>query len=102
MHHDQPVAHLERLVHIVGDHQGSQSLLLHDLARQSGDQLGALRVQGGGVLIEQQHFGPGIGGHQQTQSLPLTTRKQSDFGFESVLQTELQDLQRLGETLPLP
>ena len=54
------------------------------------------RVQGGGVLVQQQQLGGHHGGHEQGQGLPLTAGEEAHRLAHPVLQAHVQP----GELLP--
>ncbi len=86
VHHDQAVPHIGRLLHGMGDHNGGQPTTLDNFLRQAKHLVGALGVERGGVLVEQQQTRADERRHHQSNSLPLAAGKQPDRGFEAVLQ----------------
>ena len=69
-------------------HDGSQVFGFHDLIRQFHDDLGGLGIQSGGMLIQNQEFDGGHGGHEKGHGLPLSSGENSDFHMEFVFQTK--------------
>jgi len=55
MQHDGTVAHVQSLFHAVGHHYCGQFLLGDDVLGQFQNKGGGFRVQGGGMLVQQQH-----------------------------------------------
>ena len=70
----------------MGDHEGGEVVLRHDLVREGKDLGGGLGVESGGVLIEKQQLRLLEGGHQQRQGLALAAGEQAHLGGEPVLQ----------------
>ncbi|MPN19989.1 hypothetical protein SDC9_167364 [bioreactor metagenome] len=97
MHHDQAVAQLQGLLHVVGDHHCGQLVTLHHLIGQPGDQRRTLRVERRGVLVQQQNTWLGERRHDQRQRLPLASREQPDARGQPVLQAQLEGLQFFAE-----
>ena len=85
----------------MGNHQGSQVVFRHQLGRQGQHLQGGFGVQSGGVLIQQQEFGLGHGGHQQGQRLALAARQQAHFGGQAIFQAQVQGLEQITVFLPL-
>ena len=52
--HDEAVAVLDGVAHVVRDHQRGELTLAHDAVGQLHDLGGGLRIERGGVLVEQQ------------------------------------------------
>ena len=95
VHHDQPVAVLDRVCHVVGDHQRGQLVLVDDFIGQI-EHLGRRgRVQRGGVLVKQQQLWLSQRGHHQRQRLALSAGEQTDLCGHAILQTEIQGLEQL-------
>ena len=86
MGHDQPVAERGGVGHRVGDHQGRELLAADDLLGEPDHLLGAPRVEGGGVLVEQEQLGAPVGGHEQGQRLALAPGEAADRVVEPVFQ----------------
>ena len=101
VHHDEAVAVLDGILHIVGDHHGGQMVFFHDLGRKGQHLERGLGVQRGGVLVQQQELGLVHGGHQQGQSLTLAAGKQTHAGGKAILQAEVEALEQLAVALPL-
>ena len=90
VHHNQPVADGNGVLHIVGNHNGSQVISGHDLLRQIQHLLGGLRIQRCRVLIQQQHLGLLQSGHQQGHCLALTAAEQAHLGGQAGIQPQIQ------------
>ena len=71
VHHDDPVAEMDGLVHGVGDHQGGELVAGDDVVGEPDDLVGALGVEGGGMLVEEEQFGLEPGGHEEREGLAL-------------------------------
>ncbi|CAN4072443.1 hypothetical protein HHFLNI_HHFLNI_10330, partial [Dysosmobacter welbionis] len=71
VHHDEPVAVDDGVLHVVSDHHGGEAVFLHDPVGESQNLGGGLGVQGGSVLVQQQKLGPLQRGHQKRQRLAL-------------------------------
>ena len=56
IHHNEPVAVGDGVLHVVGDHEGGEVVLLYDLVGQSQHLVGGLGVQSGSVLVQQQQL----------------------------------------------
>ena len=54
VHHNDPVAEVDGLVHRVRDHECGELVPLDDFVAEADDLVGALRIERGGVFIEQQ------------------------------------------------
>ena len=80
MHHDEPVAHGEGLLHVVGHHEGGQGTALHHLGGQAGDERGPLGVQRRRVLVQQEDRRVIEGGHDEAERLTLTAGEQPNLG----------------------
>ena len=93
MHREQPIAEAGCLVHRVRNRHRRQILAGYDLLGHADHLVPALGVERCGVLVEQQQPRPQLGCHQQSKSLPLTSRKGPDWVIEAVLEThaELKD-----------
>ena len=65
MHHDEAVTQVQSLFHIVGHHQGGQSVARHQLLSLAGNQLGTCRIQSRRVFIKQQNLRLSEHGHHQ-------------------------------------
>ena len=89
------------VLHVVGDHEGGEVVLLHDLVGQSQHLVSGLGVQSGSVLIQQQQLGLLQGGHQQRQRLTLTAGEQAHLGGEAVLKPQIQRFQQFPVICPL-
>ena len=57
VHHDQAVAILNGILHVVGDHHGGEMVFLHDFGREGQHLERGLGVQRSGVLVQQQELG---------------------------------------------
>ena len=100
VHHDQAVAVLDGILHVVGDHHGGQVVFLHDLGREGQHLERRLGVQSGGVLIQQQELGLVHGSHEQGQCLTLTAGQQAHAGGQAILQAQVQALEQFTVALP--
>ena len=54
VHHDDPVAEVDGLLHGVGDHERGEFVALDDFVADADDLIGALRIQRGRVFVQQQ------------------------------------------------
>ena len=72
VHHQRAVAKIQRLVHVVRDHQAGDVPLGHHAAGEIQHLVRRGGVEGGGVLVEQQQLGRDHRGHQHGQRLALT------------------------------
>ena len=90
VHHDQPIAELRRLLHRVGHHQRRQVIPCDDGVAELDDLIGALGIEGGGVLVEQQQLGPQPGRHEQRQRLALAAGEAADRVVEPLLEPHVQ------------
>ena len=92
VHHDQPVAQLLGLVHVVrGDHQRDARLL--EPEQLVPQQVPGLRVEAGGRLVEQQQVGPVDQGAGDRQPPLHAAGEVLDLGLR--LLGELHELQQL-------
>ena len=66
-------------MHVVGDHQAGDLFFCHDALGQLQHLLRRGRVQGCGVLVQQQELGGNEGGHEQGQRLPPDKRPTGCF-----------------------
>jgi hypothetical protein len=64
VHHDQTIAEVRRLLHRMGHHHRRQPLTLDHFLTQADDLVGALRIERGGMLVEQQQLRLKPGRHQ--------------------------------------
>ena len=80
----------------MGDHHAGDVILRHDLPGQAQDLLRGGRVQGSGVLVQQQQLRRDQGGHQQGQGLTLAAGEEAHRVVHPVLQAQAQH----GELLP--
>ena len=99
IHHNQPVAVGDGVLHIVGDHQRGQLSLLNKAVGKLQHLGSGFGVQGGGVLIQQQHLRLFHDGHQQGKRLPLPAGKQPDLGGKPILQPQIQLREKPAEGL---
>ena len=81
--------------HVVGDHERGQPVLLHDAVGQVEDLGRRARVEGRGMLVEQQQLWLLQGRHQKRQRLPLAAGEQADLRGHPVLETKIQRMQPL-------
>ena len=77
-HHECAVSELQRLVHIVGNHQAGDFLLGNDTFCQLQHFFSCSRIEGGGVLIKQQKLRRDESCHEQGKRLALTAGEKSD------------------------
>ena len=101
MHHDEPVAMGNGVLHVVGDHHGGQILIPDDAVGGVQHLLCGLGVQCRRVLVQQQQLGLAQGGHEQGQCLTLAAGEQTDLGGQTVFQTQIQFLQQFPVVFPL-
>src|SRR5699024_8161705 len=99
-HHHEPVAQRDRLLHIVGDHEGGEPLARDDLVRQVTHERRPLGVERRGVLIEQEDLGVREARHEQRERLALAAGEQAHPGPQAVLEPEIQRAQLLDEPGP--
>ena len=86
-------------MHVVGDHEAGDLFLRHDALGQLQHFLGGGRVQGGGVLVQQEELGGDERCHQQGQRLPLAAGKQAHRLLHPVFQPHVEQGQLLTEDL---
>ena len=79
----------------MGHHEGHELVFLNDPLRKLEDFRGGPRVQGGGMLVQEEELRLSERGHQQGQGLPLAAGKEADFGRHPVFQAQAQ----LGEQI---
>ena len=89
MHHDEAVAVYDGILHVVGDHHGSQVVIGNDLVGNLKHFGGCLRIERCGVLVSKQKPRFLDGGHEQCDRLALTAGQQPYFAGKPVLQTEI-------------
>jgi len=78
------------MAHVVGYHHGGEPVLLDELVGQLQYDLGVLRVEGRGVLVQQDQFRPGEDHHQQGQRLALAAGKEGEILLHPVFEPHLQ------------
>ena len=100
-HHDQAVAAAQGVTHVVRDHEGCEMTAVHDIRRDPEYLFRCLRVEGCGMLIEQQQLRVGHGSHEQGECLALAAGEQAYLGFQPVLESEVQGCDLLAEALAL-
>ena len=79
MHHYQPVAVNDGVVHIVRDHHCGKLVFGDDFIAQGENLCRGFGVESRRVLVEKQKLRLLERCHEQGQSLPLTARKQTDL-----------------------
>ncbi len=94
---NQPVAVLDGVLQVVGDHQGRQVVLGDSLVRGVEEVLTGVGVEGGGVFIQQEDVWPLEGSHQETQGLPLATGEGARCGGHPVFQAVIHGCGQLGK-----
>ena len=77
VHHDETVAVGNGVLHVVGNHQRGQLILLHDALGSFQHLSSGFGVKGGGVLVQEQQLGLHKACHQQGQRLALSAGEQS-------------------------
>jgi len=80
-------------------HQGGELVLGDKALGEVHDYLGITRIEGCGMLVEQQHFRLAHDSHKQCECLALATAEEPDIVLEPVLQTN--QLQKRAELFPL-
>ena len=80
----------DRVLHVVGDHQGREVLLVYELLGEVEDLYGRGRVEGRRVLVEKQELGLPQGRHQKGAGLALSAGEEADLGLQPVLEAEAQ------------
>ena len=88
VHHDQAIAKRQRMLHVVGNHQGGELCLGDRLGCGGHDDVGGARVKRRRMFVKQQSLRDTQDRHQQRQGLALTARKQAHFGRHAVFQTQ--------------
>ena len=91
IHHDEAIAVADRVLHVVGDHESRQIVLLHDLIRKLQHLGGSAGVESCGMLIEQQELRFTQHRHQKCDRLALAAGKEADLGGQAVLEAEAQN-----------
>ena len=86
VHHDQAVAVLDGVLHVVGDHQGGQVVFLDDFFGEGQHLGGRLGVQGRGVLVQQQELWLFQRCHQQRDRLALAAGEEPHLAGHAVFQ----------------
>ena len=89
------------VLHIVRDHERGQMVFGDDGVGELEHLGGCRRIEGGGVLVEQEQPGILQRRHEKRQRLPLAAGQQSDLDAHAVLKPEAQRLQPLVEHLAL-
>ena len=93
--HDEAVAVLNGIAHVVRDHQRGELALAHDAVSELHDLGSGLRVEGCGVLIEQQQLGALERCHQQRERLALAAGERRDLGGQAGLKAEAETAEQL-------
>ncbi len=70
-------------------------MLVHDTVRELQHLCGGGRIEGGGMLVQQEKLRLAQRGHQQGDRLALAAGEQADLGQQPVLQPEAKHLQPL-------
>ena len=89
MHHQHPVAVLDRIAQIVCHHNSGEPLFLYNTVRQLHYDLGCLRIQSRRMFIENQEIDRRHGGHQKRHSLPLSAGQSADFYIHLIFQSKI-------------
>ena len=76
-------------------------VLTDDFLGKGQDLRGGLRIEGRGMLIEQEQVRTLQGRHQQGQGLALTTGQEADLTGHTTLEAEAETLERILIELPL-
>ena len=100
MHHDEPIAVGNGVLHVVGDHHSGQLLISDDAVGGVQHLLRCFGIQRRCMLVQQQQLGLAQGGHEQGQCLTLAAGEQTDLGGQTVFQTQIQLLQQLPIVFP--
>src|SRR5437899_5349075 len=90
VHHDEAVAERGGLLHRVGDHESGEAVALHDLVGEGDDLVGALGIERGGVLVEEEQAGFAPGRHEECERLTLAAREAADGVVEAVLEIHVE------------
>jgi len=93
--HDEAVAVLNGIAHVVRDHQRGELALAHDAVSELHDLGSGLRVEGCGVLIEQQQLGALERCHQQRERLALAAGERRDLRGQAGLKAEAETAEQL-------
>ena len=64
MHHDQSVAVIDGILHVMSDHHGGQMIFINQLLRYFKDFCRRFGVKSGGVFVQQQDLRLFDGSHQ--------------------------------------
>ena len=83
------------IVHVMRNHQGSQSVLSDDPVGRFQNLRCRLRIKRRRMLVQKQNLRLLHGRHQKSQSLSLSSGKKSDLGAHAILQAQIQLLQKL-------
>ena len=97
--HDEAVAVLNGIAHVVRDHQRGELALAHDAVGELHDLGGGLRVECRGVLIEQQQLGALERCHQQRERLALAAGERRDLRGQAGLKAEAETAEQLAVLL---
>ena len=101
IHHDQTVAVLDGVLHVVRDHHGGEVVARNDLLGDLKHLVCGLRVERRSVFVEQQQIRLAQRRHQQRQRLTLTAGEQADLARHAVLQTQTERRELLTVELAL-
>ena len=101
VHHEGAVAEIEGGLHVVGDHEAGEMVLLDDLTGELQDLFRRAGVQGGGMLVQEKELRVGHGGHHEGEGLALAPGEEADGLLHAVLEPHVQQGQAVAEGLLL-
>ena len=93
IHHNQTVAVLDGILHVMRYHQCGEIVACDDLFGDLQHFICGFRIERCGMLVEQQQIRLAQGGHQQGQRLTLTAGQQTNLTGHAVLQSQTERCQ---------
>ena len=93
---------VQRLAHRVRDHQRGQPVFGHDLVGQLQHEGRRLRIERGGVLVQQQHVRRPQRRHQQADGLALPAGRQAHAVAQALFQPQVQVRQLVAQQRAQP
>ena len=102
MDEQQPVPETGGLLEGVGHHQRRELLVADELRGGLHDPVGGRRIEGGGVLVEEEDLGAVPGRHDERHNLPLPPRHRADRLVEALFESGLDGREPVGRLGPQP